>query len=113
LRHEDVSMADRLSAELDARFNAGPLTQVPIVRVRDLLVCAGDPSIDVPVEEVYAHPPIGWVIEELDRDTAELVMNAGTPRSHYFVPVCHFGQPYSFGKEVPLDDAHPDLPPRP
>jgi hypothetical protein len=121
-------MADQLSAELDARFSTGPPTQAPIVRVRDLIICVGDPSIDVPIEEVYAHPPIGWdrhpgvddqrfgetvdtidlgrgiVIEELDRDTAELVMNACTPRGHYFVPVRQFGQRYSFVKEVPLDE---------
>ncbi|HEY2333653.1 MAG TPA: hypothetical protein VGH58_01425 [Solirubrobacterales bacterium] len=120
-------MADQLSAELEDRFSAGPPTQTPIVRVRDLIVCAGDPSLDVPIEEVYAHPPIGWerhpgdaerfaeivdmidlgdgiVIEELDRDIAELVMNACTPRGHYFVPVRQFGQRYSFVKEVALDE---------
>ncbi len=118
-------MADQLSAELDARFSAGPPTQTPIVRVRDLIVCVGDPSIKVPIEEVYAHPPIGWahrpgderfgetvntidlgdgiLIENLDRDTAELVMNACTPRGHYFVPVRQFGQRYTFVKEVSLD----------
>jgi hypothetical protein len=122
-------MADQFSAELDARFSAGPPTQAPIVRVRDLVICVGDPSIDVPIEEVYAHPPIGWdrspgldeerasgefvdtvdlgggiAIEELDGDTAELVMNACTPRGHYFVPVRQFGQRYSFVKEVSLDE---------
>jgi hypothetical protein len=122
-------VADQLSAELDARFSAGPLNAGPIVRVRDLIVCAGDSSRDVPIEEVYAHPPIGWdrhsgldenrapgefvdtielgggiVIEELDRDTAELVMNACTPRGHYFVPVRQFGQRYSFVKEVSLEE---------
>jgi hypothetical protein len=120
------AVADQLSAELDARFSAGPPTQAPIVRVRDLIVCVGDPSIDVPIEEVYAHPPIGWnrrpggerfgemvdsidlgggiIIEDLGRDTAELVMNACTPRGHYFVPVRQFGQRYSFVKDVPLDE---------
>ena len=122
-------MADQLSAELDAPFSAGPLNAGAIVRVRDLIVCVGDPSIDVPMEEVYAHPPIGWqrrpgmtqerapgefvdtldlggdmVIEPLDRDTAELVMNACTPRGHYFLPVRQFGQRYSFVKEVALDE---------
>jgi hypothetical protein len=122
-------MADQLSAELDARFSAGPLNAGAIVRVRDLIVCAGDPSNHIPIEEVYAHPPIGWerhpgmdevrapgefvdsvdlgggiVVEELDRDTVELVMNACTPRGHYFVPVRQFGQRYSFVKEVPLDE---------
>lgn len=53
-------MADQLSAELDARFSAGPPSAGTIVKVRDLIVCAGDPSLDVPIEEVYAHPPIGW-----------------------------------------------------
>jgi hypothetical protein len=125
---EDDTVADQLSAELEDRFSAGPVTQAPIVRVRDLIVCAGDPSLDVPIEEVYAHPPIGWdrhpgvdderfgetvnaidlgggiVIEELDRDTVELVMNACTPRGHYFLPVRQFGQRYSFVKEVSLDE---------
>jgi hypothetical protein len=121
-------MADQLSAELDARFSAGPLNAGAIVRVRDLIVCTADSSTDVPIEEVYFHPPIGWerhpgmdeerapgefvdevdlgggiAIRELDRDTAELVMNACTPRGHYFVPVRQFGQRYSFVKEVPLE----------
>lgn len=121
-------MADQLSAELDARFSAGPLNAGAIVRVRDLIICAGDPSNHIPIEEVYAHPPIGWdrhpgvdderfgetvdtmdlgrgiVIEDLDRDTVELVMNACTPRGHYFLPVRQFGQRYSFVKEVSLDE---------
>jgi hypothetical protein len=121
-------MADQLSAELEDRFSAGPPTQAPIVRVRDLVICAGDPSNHIPIEEVYAHPPIGWdrhpgvdderfgetvdtidlgrgiAIEDLDRDTVELVMNACTPRGHYFVPVRQFGQRYSFVKEVPLNE---------
>jgi hypothetical protein len=122
------SVADQLSAEIEDRFSAGPLTQAPIVRVRDLIVCAGDPSNKVPIEEVYAHPPIGWdrrrgedderfgeivdtidlgggiAIERLDRDTTELVMNACTPRGHYFLPVRQFGQRYSLVKEVSLDE---------
>lgn len=53
-------MADQLSAQLEDRFGAGPITQAPIVRVRDLVICAADSSIDIPIEEVYAHPPIGW-----------------------------------------------------
>ncbi len=122
-------MVDQLSAELDARFSAGPLNAGAIVRVRDLIICAADSSTDVPIEEVYAHPPIGWerrpgmdeerapgefvdevdlgggiVIRELERDTAELVMNACTPRGHYFVPVRQFGQRYSFVKEVSLEE---------
>lgn len=120
-------MTDQLSAEIEARFSAGPLNAGAIVRVRDLIVCVGDPTIDVPIEEVYAHPPIGWgrhpgdaerfaeivdmidlgggvVIEDLGRDAAELVMNACTPRGHYFVPVRQFGQRYSFIKEVALDE---------
>lgn len=121
-------MADQLSAKLDALFSSGPPTQAPIARVRDLIVCAGDPSIDVPIDEVYAHPPIGWdrhpgvdderfgetvdaidlsggiVIEALDQDTAELVLNACTPRGHYFMPIRQFGQRYSFVREVHLDE---------
>jgi hypothetical protein len=120
-------MTDQLSAEIEARFSAGPLNAGAIIRVRDLIVCVGDTTIDVPIEEVYAHPPIGWgrhpgdaerfaeivdmidlgggvVIEDLGRDAAELVMNACTPRGHYFVPVRQFGQRYSFIKEVALDE---------
>jgi hypothetical protein len=122
-------MVDQLSAEIAARFSAGPPTQAQIVRVRDLVICVGEPSSGVSIEEVYAHPPIGWdrrpgmtaerapgefvdgvdlgggiTIEQLDRETAELVMNACTPRGHYFVPVRQFGQRYSLVKEVPLDE---------
>ncbi len=46
----------------------------------------------------------GIVIEELDQDLAELVMNACTPRGHYFAPVRQFGQRYSFVKEVSLEE---------
>ncbi len=120
-------MTDQFSAEFDAPLGAGPPTRAPIVRVRDLIVCVNDPSIDVPIEEIDAHPPIGEerfarldddrgefveavelgngiTIEDLDHDTAELVMNACTPRGHYFVPVRQFGQRYSFVKEVSLDE---------
>src|ERR1044072_1220255 len=121
-------MADQLSAELDSRFSAGPLNAGPIVRVRPLTVCAAAPS-PAQLKAVSPPPPIGWerhpgmdeerapgefvdeldlgggiVIRELDQDTAELVMNACTPRGHYFVPVRQFGQRYSFVKEVPLDE---------
>ncbi|MFN8160590.1 MAG: hypothetical protein U0R52_06035 [Solirubrobacterales bacterium] len=75
--------------------------------MRDLIICAADSSTDVPIEEVYVHPPIGWerhpgldeqrapgeffnevdlgggiVIRGLDQHTAELVMNACTSRGH-------------------------------
>lgn len=121
------TVADQFSAEFDTPFSAGPPTQAPAVKVRDLIVCATDSSIDVPIEEVYEHPPIGEerypgldddrgefvervelgggiTVEELDHDLAELVMNACTPRGHYFVPVRQFGQRYSFVKEVPLEE---------
>jgi hypothetical protein len=120
-------MADQFSAEFEASFVAGPPTGAPAVRVRDLIVCATDGSDEVPIEELYEHPPIGeehhpgldddrgeWIekvelgggitIEELDHDLAELVMNACSPRGHYFVPVRQFGQRYSFVKEVSLQE---------
>jgi hypothetical protein len=120
-------MADQFSAEFEAPFVAGPPTGSPAVRVRDLIVCATDASDEVPIDELYEHPPIGeehypgldddrgeWVekvelgggitIEDLDNDLAELVMNACTPRGHYFVPVRQFGQRYSFVKEVSLEE---------
>ncbi len=59
-----------------------------------------------------AHPPVssppvdlgrGLKLTELDHDEAELVMNACTPRGHYFFAVRQFGGLYAFVLDVALD----------
>jgi hypothetical protein len=109
------------SARLDG-FSAGPSTKAQVTRVRDVIVCPIDNSIEVPSEEFRAHPPIGtpadlrlpksagWVdigrdlrIERLPADESELVLNDCTPRGHYFFPARQFGQRYSIVREIPIE----------
>lgn len=56
-----------------------------------------------------AHPPAdasdlghGLSLVRLSHDEAELVMNASSPRGHFYIPVRQFGQRYSFVSEVDL-----------
>ncbi len=88
-----------------------------------MLICPTAPS-EVPMEELRAHLPIGApailrddgrepepvdlgrgvVIDRLADEDAELVINACTPRGHYFAPIKQFGQRYSFVRTVDLDE---------
>lgn len=113
------------SARLD-RFFASPSGSAQ--RVRDVILCVTDQSVQVTPQEFRDHMPIGSRAElragsvdepadlgrgvsitRLDDEESELVMNACTPRGHFFYPIKQFGQRYSFVREVPLDDyaAHP------
>jgi hypothetical protein len=100
------------SAKLGS-FSASPPGNSPVCGVRDVIVCVDEPSVEVPSEEWDAHPPIAFFdlygeptepvelgrgirIDRLPHEEAELVMNACTPRGHYFVPVRQFSQIYSF-----------------
>jgi hypothetical protein len=99
----------------------GPITEAPVCRVRDVLICATDASVEFTAEEITDHPPIasprllreegesspvdlgrGVRIDRLADEEAELVMNACTPRGHYFSPIRQFGQRYSFVLDVDL-----------
>lgn len=87
---------------------SGPGTGAAVVRVRDLAVI---PSVfdEATAEEFDAHPPAeasdlghGLSLVRLPHDEAELVMNASSPRGHFFIAVRQFGQRYSFVSEVDL-----------
>lgn len=106
------------SAELDSFFLGNAAAPR---RVRDVIVCTGDPTVAPTADELRNHLPIGLpsavhhgvsvapldlgrgvAIERLDADETELVMNACSPRGHYFWPIRQFGQRYSFVKDVDL-----------
>lgn len=108
------------SAKLDGFFTTHP---APPIRVRDVIICATDPSVEYSSDDLRNHLPIGLpspvhhgvstdpldlgrgvAIERLSKDKTELVMNACTPRGHYFSPIRQFGQRYSFVKEVDLEE---------
>src|SRR5512133_265267 len=82
-------------------------TVAPVTRVRDVLLiptstAEGDWDTYPPVST----PPVdlgrGLMLTELDHEEAELVMNACTPRGHYFFAVRQFGGMYAFVLEVDL-----------
>lgn len=92
-------------------------------RVRDVIICVTDHTVETTPDEFRQHMPIGSPAElragasgdpldlargvsitRLDRDESDLVMNACSPRGHFFYPVRQFGQRYSFAREVPLEE---------
>lgn len=106
----------RYSAKLDS-FSASPPGNSAVRAVRDVIVGVNDPNLEVEAEQWEAHPPIAFVklrgeptepvelgrrirIDRLPHEEAELVMNACTPRGHYFVPVRQFSQVYSFVRDL-------------
>ena len=119
---------DQLSAKLGRAHALGPPGHGPVVSVRDVVVCPGTDN-DASVEEFRDHPPVAFPVFELegprevgpvelgrgarlDRlgdDEAELVMNACTPRGHYFLPVRQFRQAYSFVRDVDPAEAEESL----
>ena len=113
----------QFSAKFDAIHAIGNPTDAPVARVRDVLICATSDDVTVAMEEVYAHPPIASPIElrltgasepvhlgrrvyidRLSNDDVELVMNACSPRGHYFAPIRQFGQRYSFIRNVEREE---------
>ena len=77
-----------------------------------LLVSAGD---DGSFEEFRAHPPVGdqprplgraVSIEQPGHDLAKLVMNACSPRGHFFVRTRQWGCRYAFVLEHPFTHAN-------
>src|SRR4051812_41812221 len=92
-----------------------------VERVRDVLIWTSSDA-DVPSDEFQAHPPIAmpglWGItassepvdlgrdlrlDRLSDDDAELVMNACTPRGHFFAPFRQFSPMMAFVRDVSLD----------
>jgi hypothetical protein len=98
-------------------------THAPIERVRDVLLCPTADTDQISPQELHEHPPIGFslgpwfkeepsakvevgrgiVIERLSDEDSELIMNACTPRGHYFAPFRQFGQRYAFVREVDVE----------
>jgi hypothetical protein len=82
-------------------------TTTPVTRVRDVLLiptstAEGDWRTHPPVSS----PPVdlgrGLIFGELSHDESELVLNACTPRGHYFFAVRQFAGLYAFVLEVDL-----------
>lgn len=120
-------MADvqtQFSARIKPIDAIGARPAADVVRVRDVLVWTTTEA-EVSGDDLHAHLPIafplaafdpsfgggqpvelgrGLRIDRLSDDDAELVMNACTPRGHFFAPVRQFGQRYSFIRDVALDE---------
>jgi hypothetical protein len=111
--------------QFDARFDAADAmsfqSSAPVERVRDVLICTNTDA-EVPPEEFQAHPPIAWLsdwgitasrepvdlgrnlrLDRLPHDEAELVMNACSPRGHFFAPFRQFSQSMAFVRDIDLD----------
>lgn len=85
-----------------------------VCRLRDVLLV---PTTHVE-GDFLAYPPAGddpialadgLTLVRLSDDEVELVLNACTPRGHFFIPVRQFGQRYSFVREIDpaVYDDHP------
>ena len=124
----DLEDRARYSADLGrSAFAAGPPGHGEIERIRDVLVIAGDPTVDQgdtddlimlprwegnPATGRWKEPePIelgrGLRIEHLDGDEAERILAACSPRGHYFVPVRQFGQMYSLVVDIDPENDEP------
>jgi hypothetical protein len=111
----------QFSAKFDAFEVIGQPTSAAVVCVRDVLIWTTS-DVDVPMEEVRAHPPIGMRfsgiaesrdpvelgrglrLDRLSKEDAELVMNACNPRGHYFAPVRQYGQRMAFIRDFSVDE---------
>jgi hypothetical protein len=83
-------------------------TLAPVRRVRDVLLVPwgtseGDWEVDPPVSEPGVDLGRSLVLTYLDHEEAELLMNACTPRGHYFFAIRQFDVLYGFVLEVDLD----------
>jgi len=100
-----------------------------IVAIRDVIVCAtGEEDHSIPLEEFYAHPPVGTDPEErfngavaevdlgdgiklgrVSDDDAERIMDACGPAGQNFSPVRQFGQRYAFYVDHSVEEATENL----
>jgi hypothetical protein len=125
-------MTDDAHLQFSARIRAmdalGIQPSGPPIQVRDVLICTPSDTADVTSEERMAYLPIGFPrwpgppgsarpvelgrglrIDRLSDADSELVMNACTPRGHYFAPIRQFGHLYSFVRPIDIEAwrAHP------
>lgn len=120
-----MSDRDLYSARLPRDFFAGRPTSAALVGARDVLLCVAEPvrASESAIEDFRAHPPIAGSLEmreaigspgpvELGRglrigrltsQDEQLVINACSPRGHYFSPIRHIGQRYSFVRDIDLE----------
>ena len=124
-----VRMEDRerllFTADLPHALLAMPGGSSDVVAVRDILLAAGDPNVEH--VDLAQYPPVlmptfhdgpfgparepealdlgyGVTLTRMDHDQAERVINACTPRGHYFHPVMQSGQQYTFTRDIPAED---------
>jgi hypothetical protein len=110
----------RYSADLPMIGAARPPGEAAVEGVRDVLLIAGDSGIDqgdpdelvlLPrwdreagrqsqPDPIYLGPDLA--LDKLERDEAERVLNACSPRGHYFAPIKQYGQMYSLVLGVDL-----------
>src|SRR3712207_6659741 len=92
----------------DAR-DLGPISGVPSgappIAVRDVLVAPtthieGDFLHEMPAGEPSIAIGDDMTVERLPHEDVELVMNACTPRGHFFYAVRQFAQRYSFVRRM-------------
>jgi len=105
---------DRASSE-NLQETFGPPGAALPTRVLDLVITTTDRSHEAPEDEYERNPPatqdgpidlgFGVRLEELHREDAELVLNACSPRGHFFIPVRQFGQRYTYVFERATDEA--------
>lgn len=97
----------RPGSALDLDWVGRAPTATAVKRVRDLLLIPtgtaddyrdADPPVSSPAVDLGRN----LTLTELPHDEAELVMNACTPRGHYFFAVRQFGGLYAFVLEVDL-----------
>jgi hypothetical protein len=113
------------SADLPDLWLGAPGDGSQVVSVRDILLAAGDAN--VVDKDLAQYPPIlmptypagpagslqepqpldlgfGVTLLRLDHEEAERVINACSPRGHYFHPIRQFGQLYTFTRDVERED---------
>jgi|SRR5215204_4752407 len=122
---EQLEQQLRFSAHLPRGGCASPPGYSEITRIRDFLLVIPGSSTDqgdrddlvlLPTWEGEPWERHGWTqpepidlgrgltLERADSDLAETILNACSPRGHYFVPVRQFGPMYSLVLEVDADD---------
>lgn len=123
---------EKQRSQFSAKYNPvdaiGFPTSAPGERVRDVLLCPTMVTDDISTEEFTYHPPIAsptglWLqdeatkpvdfgrgvrIDRLSEEDAQLVMNACTPRGHYFAPVRQLGSATPWCAKWFLRNRNPD-----
>jgi hypothetical protein len=91
-------------------------SDLSIVRVRDVIVCAAEAADSASEEDWRDHAPVGFddmtetvnlgesvTLQTLPSEEADSIMDACEPRGRNFDPVRQFGQRYSLVRERPVE----------